>query len=75
MHPLHEFGIAKQYLMDGYYEGEITWNMGESACDYDIYYQIMEQMRTILGAYADCYYEGDNYYSKMSNGIYDYRSK
>lgn len=76
LYPFHKLGIAKQYLMDGYYEGEITWNTGESACDHDIYYQIMDQMRSILGAYADCYYEGDNYYNKMISGKgYEYRSK
>ena len=76
LHQFHKFGIAKQYLMDGYYEGEITWNTGESVCDYNVYYQIMDQMRSILGAYADCYYEGDNYYNKMISGKgYEYRSK
>lgn len=49
LHPFHELGYAKQYLMAGAFEGVITWQEGETAYDIDVFTQITNRMKDIEG--------------------------
>lgn len=72
-HYFHEMGYAKQYLMDGYFEGTITWTEGEAASDFNVYNQIMETMKEIRGVFWGLGNESDEYYDKIK-GKTSYRS-
>ena len=48
-HSFHESGLAREFLMDGYFEGTITWDEGASADDEIIMQQIVEGMKNIEG--------------------------
>lgn len=65
----HQMGYAKQFLMDGYFEGTITWNAGASACDYDVYSQIMDTLKEIQGSYWGQYNESESYYAELNKKI------
>lgn len=73
LHFFHEMGYAKQYLIDGFFEGEITWKEGDSALDKDVYDSIMNTMHEIQGFYAYLYDESDEYYEKSQVFPFDYR--
>ena len=40
MHRLHEIGLCHQYLITGYFEGELSWEKGQTISDIEIAEQI-----------------------------------
>ena len=62
LHFFHEIKWAKQFLINGYFEGTITWTEGQSATDWNVYNQLMDEM---------CEIEGDSRWNQSSR-FYDY---
>lgn len=62
-------GYAKQFLIDGYFEGIITWTEGASACDYYVYNQIMSTLKDIQGSYWGQYNESESYYDELNKNV------
>lgn len=44
MHRLHEYGLSRQYLINGYFEGEITWVRGQRTSDEEVMNQILKTL-------------------------------
>ena len=61
LHPFHKAGYAKQFLLDGYWEGTITWKDGQGAYDKNVYNQIIETLRNNIGLYYESYDMSDEY--------------
>lgn len=40
LHAAHEVGLAQEYLMQGYFEGYLTWNLNEKVIDKTVAQQI-----------------------------------
>ena len=49
-HYFHEIGYAKEFLIDGYFEGTITWEAGAAADDKDVFDQITATMKSTEGS-------------------------
>ena len=49
LHYYHELGLAQEYLINGSFEGTITWNYDETAYYPDVAKQIEETLRSIEG--------------------------
>lgn len=45
LHFMHESGYAKEYLMEGEFEGTITWTAGQTAFDGDVFKTIKETLK------------------------------
>lgn len=73
LHYFHEMGYAKQFLIDGYFEGTISWQEGSSALDIDVYQQIIDTMHEIQGPYAGLYDEAKEYYNIANRTNTNYR--
>ena len=75
LHALHQLGTAKEFLIDGSFVGEITWEEGASADDKFVFDQIADTMKNIEGnsrwAWSNCY---DVYVGDKSPTSIDYRT-
>ena len=73
LHFFHEAGYAKQYLIDGFFEGEISWKEGDSALEKSVYDSIINTMHEIQGLYAELYDESVAYYEECQIESINYR--
>lgn len=61
LHFFHEMGYAKQFLIDGYVEGTVSWTAGDNIKEKYILDQIISQLREPLDLFSITYDESYYY--------------
>lgn len=71
LHIFHELGDSQEYLLQGKFEGSITWTSGTTANSINIYYQIAETLKEKGGGLFGVNWNKSNEYDRLLSRISD----
>ena len=66
LHYFHEAGLAKEYLMEGCFEGKITWEVGDTAYSPNVALQIENTLKKLQNYQS---WQDSNEYERFYNNV------